>query len=199
MFLMGSLNVVIVGPNDKPIYQIDLITSKTSISSSVPPSKLKNHLIYSLFENLNPNTITTTTTTATTESKESELKELKGNEVSNPLSYSKKNSNQGRDVLELIVNASLDDLNHLIWNSKSMYLKNLDQFHQWSISALVPAGGIRLILLHEIKNDDGIRHFFLEVWELIVNIQLSPFYKLNSTIRSNQFDTKLKLSARKHL
>ncbi|KAH9818654.1 Sedlin [Melampsora americana] len=185
-----SYYFVIVGSNDKPIYQIDLITSKTSISSSVPPSKLKNHLIFSLFETFNSTSTNTNTNTNTSTSTSIE---------SDPLTYPTKNSNQSRDVLELIVNASLDDLNHLIWNSKSMYFKNLDQFHQWSISALVPAGGIRLILLHEIKNEDGIRHFFLEVWELIVNIRLSPFYKPNSRIHSNQFDTKLKASARKHL
>ena len=29
---------------------------------------------------------------------------------------------------------------------------------------------MKLVLLHEAKNDDGIRGFFMEVWELYVKV-----------------------------
>ncbi|SGY21420.1 BQ5605_C016g08235 [Microbotryum silenes-dioicae] len=59
--------------------------------------------------------------------------------------------------------------------------------------------GVKLILLHEVKNDDGIRLFFQETWENYVKTLLNPFHELNSPINSPVFDARVKASAKKHL
>lgn len=122
------------------------------------------------------------------------------------------------------------------------YLKSIDKFHEWTVSVwLTPGGafggqfqneaeltilcaGVKLILLHELKNDDGIRLFLQETWENYVKVRLSrshrvmieistdmvrmlsypqtlmnPFHELNAPIRSSVFDARVRASARKHL
>lgn len=32
---------------------------------------------------------------------------------------------------------------------------------------------MKFILLHEAKNDDGIRSFFMDVWELYIKVRLN--------------------------
>jgi hypothetical protein len=79
------------------------------------------------------------------------------------------------------------------------YLKSIDKFHEWTVSAwLTPGGsllllsslflffafdspsasvftGVKIVLLHELKNDDGIRLFFQEVWETYVKVRSPSF------------------------
>lgn len=77
---------------------------------------------------------------------------------------------------------------------------------------------MKFVLLHEGKNDEGIRGFFAEVWELYVKVRLldnvkmifffnlytmqtmmNPFHTAHSIIRSNVFDSRVRASARKYL
>jgi hypothetical protein len=74
---------------------------------------------------------------------------------------------------------------------------------------------MKFVLLHEGKNDDGIRQFFMEVWELYVKVSglrrclsdadlglqtmLNPFHTAHSVIRSVVFDSRVRGSARKYL
>jgi len=73
---------------------------------------------------------------------------------------------------------------------------------------------MKFVLLHEGKNDDGIRLFFMEVWEVYVKVDgpycfasptnllqtvLNPFHTAHTAIRSSVFDTRVRASARKHL
>jgi hypothetical protein len=70
------------------------------------------------------------------------------------------------------------------------------------------------VLLHEAKNDDGIRAFFMDVWELYVKVwgtvvagagadvwqtQLNPFHSGQGVIRSSVFDGRVRATAKKHL
>lgn len=83
--------------------------------------------------------------------------------------------------------------------------------------------GVKLILLHELKNDEGIRLFLQETWENYVKASpslsgpagrartsadgqsagtqtlLNPFHELNAPIRSPVFDARVRASAKKHL
>jgi trafficking protein particle complex subunit 2 len=66
--------------------------------------------------------------------------------------------------------------------------------NEWNVSAFVTAGNLKMILLHENKNEEGIRIFFNEVWELYVKSRLNPFL-----VFSLQFDTRVRQSAKKYL
>jgi trafficking protein particle complex subunit 2 len=74
---------------------------------------------------------------------------------------------------------------------------------------------MKFLLLHEAKNDDGIKAFFYEVWELYVKVRidehtidvgltlrqtmLNPFHTAHTPIRSSVFDTRVRASAKKYL
>jgi trafficking protein particle complex subunit 2 len=77
---------------------------------------------------------------------------------------------------------------------------------------------MKFILLHEAKNDEGIRAFFTDVWELYIKVSLvsrpsgsivvmsfvlqtmlNPFHTAHTSIRSQVFDTRVRASAKKHL
>jgi len=58
---------------------------------------------------------------------------------------------------------------------------------------------IKFMLLHDARNDDGIRNFFQEVHELYLRVVLNPFYQVNSPITSPVFDSKVRAFAKKHL
>lgn len=81
----------------------------------------------------------------------------------------------------------------------TMYLKAVDKFNEWTVSAFITPGNMKFVLLHEGKNDDGIRQFFMEVWELYVKTMLNPFHTAHTTIRSGIFDGRVRASAKKYL
>lgn len=59
--------------------------------------------------------------------------------------------------------------------------------------------GVKFILLHDLKQDDGIRVFLHECWEAYTKHLLNPFHEINAPIRSHSFDAKVKASAKRHL
>ncbi|CAK5280137.1 unnamed protein product [Mycena citricolor] len=106
---------------------------------------------------------------------------------------------QDRHVIQMIANASLDVVEDLMKTQSAMFLKSIDKFNDWTVSAFITPGNMKFILLHEAKNDDGIKAFFTDVWELYVKTMLNPFHTAHTTIRSSVFDTRVRASAKKYL
>lgn len=48
------------------------------------------------------------------------------------------------------------------------------------------------MLLHESRNDDGIRAFFNDVWECYVKTLLNPFYAVDKAIKSAVFENRVR-------
>ena len=99
---------------------------------------------------------------------------------------------------QFIVHAALDMVDDTVWGTTGIYLKAVDRFNDYLISAFVTAGHIRLMLLHDVRNEDGIKSFFNDVHELYVKVLMNPFYDVSSPITSSLFDQRVKVLGRKY-
>ncbi|KAE8211015.1 hypothetical protein CF327_g5188 [Tilletia walkeri] len=104
-----------------------------------------------------------------------------------------------RHVLQMIAHSALDVVEDVQFTNGAMYLKAVDRINEWTTSVFLLPTNVRFLILHEHKHDDGIRNFFLDVWENYVKISMNPFHDLNAPIRNASFETRLRQSARKHL
>ncbi|XP_039000320.1 trafficking protein particle complex subunit 2-like isoform X1 [Hibiscus syriacus] len=100
---------------------------------------------------------------------------------------------------QFILHAALDIVQDLAWTTSAMFLKAIDKFNDLMVSVYVTAGHTRFMLLHDSRNEDGIKSFFQEVHELYIKILLNPLYLPGSRITSSHFDTKVRALARKCL
>ena len=105
-----------------------------------------------------------------------------------------------KDVLtHFILFSSLDVVDEEMWRTNSTFLKEVDRFEEWDVSAYVTPGNIRLLLLHDARNEDGIKAFFAAVHELYIRLALNPFYRLNTPITSSSFASRVRDLASSYL
>lgn len=83
--------------------------------------------------------------------------------------------------------------------ARGRYLKTVDKFNELLISAYVTPGHARMMVLHDVRNEDGIRSFLHDVHELYVKVLLNPFHSAGAPIRSDTFDARVRALAKKYL
>ncbi|KAH8830320.1 Sedlin [Flagelloscypha sp. PMI_526] len=59
---------------------------------------------------------------------------------------------QDRHVIQMIANASLDAVEDVMRKESAMYLKSVDKFNEWTVSAFITPTNVKFLLLHEAKN-----------------------------------------------
>ncbi|KAI9025681.1 Sedlin [Hyaloraphidium curvatum] len=106
---------------------------------------------------------------------------------------------ENKHLNQFIVHAALDMVDEIMWNTKEMYLKTVDKFNEWFVSAYVTATGMRFMLLHEALKSDDIKNFFFECHELYLKTLLNPLYDINAPILSPMFETKVRALHKKYL
>ena len=99
---------------------------------------------------------------------------------------------------QFIIHAALDMVDDAVWGTQSMLFKNVDKFNDFLVSAFVTAGHVKLMLLHDVRNEDGIRSFFHEVHELYVKLLMNSFYEPNTPITSQNFNSRVLTLGRKY-
>lgn len=69
------------------------------------------------------------------------------------------------------LHAALDIIDEQMWRTPNMALKVVDQFNGQLVSAYITATNMKLMLLHESRNEDGIKGFFQDVHELFIKVR----------------------------
>lgn len=108
------------------------------------------------------------------------------------------------EILPFVINSSIDLIEDQQWNSNLNYLKNYDSSQGFKLNCYLTLGNIKIILLYDLKdtnlkNDENLKQFLVEVNELYLKHSLSPFYQVNDTIKSQAFHSRIALSLKKYL
>uniref|UniRef100_A0A061R882 Trafficking protein particle complex subunit 2-like n=1 Tax=Tetraselmis sp. GSL018 TaxID=582737 RepID=A0A061R882_9CHLO len=98
-----------------------------------------------------------------------------------------------------VLHAALDAVEDVTWTTPSMYLKVVDRFNDLFVSAYVTSNQTRFLLLHESRNEDGIKSFFQDVHELYIKVMLNPFHTPTTRITSPVFNMRVRSLAKKYL
>ncbi|GAC94624.1 transport protein particle complex subunit [Pseudozyma hubeiensis SY62] len=99
----------------------------------------------------------------------------------------------------MIAHSALDTIEDALITSPYLYLKSIDRIQEYTTSCFVLPGNVKMVLLHEHKHEDGIKNFFLDVWEAYLKVSLNPFQDLNAPIENAAFDARVRAAAKKFL
>ncbi|EZG43529.1 putative trafficking particle complex subunit 2 [Gregarina niphandrodes] len=96
--------------------------------------------------------------------------------------------------------AALEPTESQLWTQSQTYLKVVDRILGSSVSCFVGPNYTKILLLHRpLKPEEAIKHFFNDLYELILKIQLNPFYEFNSPFYSPALEARVQALAAKHL
>ncbi|KAK7695663.1 hypothetical protein QCA50_000299 [Cerrena zonata] len=179
-----SHHLFLLSPSDTPLYELTHYSSKPVPTTTSP--------LASNLPSWSTSAFAGTLTALSGASSAAQSYHVQG-------SAARMGGGKDRHVIQMIANASLDVIEEVMRKENAMYLKSVDKFNEWTVSAFITPGNMKFVLLHETRNDDGIRSFFVDVWEVYVKTMLNPFHTAHTPIRSAVFDARVRASAKKYL
>lgn len=91
----------------------------------------------------------------------------------------KNRKEENAHVNEFLIHSALDVVDEMTWTTSAMALKVVDTFNDQYVSAFVTATNLKFLLLHDSRNDDAIKSFFLELYELYLKVRhISSYVKI---------------------
>ncbi|KAL0243625.1 hypothetical protein I308_105592 [Cryptococcus tetragattii IND107] len=183
-----SFYLAVVSPNDAPLFELAFSSTKppppaTATSTSSFPS-------WSAF--------TATNSSNSNSSSGDASHDAARPTTSGPLMESKSAPQRDRAMCQMVAHMSLDSVEEIMEGTGALYLKGVDRYNEWIVSAFIPTG-VKFVLLHDVKNDDGIRLFFIDLWEAYIKILLNPFFTVNTPIKNPAFEARVRAIAKRHL
>eukprot|EP01060_Flectonema_neradi_P013704 TRINITY_DN20448_c0_g1_i2.p1 TRINITY_DN20448_c0_g1~~TRINITY_DN20448_c0_g1_i2.p1 ORF type:complete len:150 (+),score=16.47 TRINITY_DN20448_c0_g1_i2:42-452(+) len=97
-----------------------------------------------------------------------------------------------------IIHAAIDNIDDAMWSHPQLFLKNIDRFNEFYVSAYVTPGYMKFLIMQDKEGGESARHFFAETYELYLKILMNPFYAANSRITSPAFRTKINQLLKKY-
>ncbi|KAJ9508209.1 hypothetical protein QJQ45_021582 [Haematococcus lacustris] len=104
---------------------------------------------------------------------------------------------QAQYLHQFVLHAALDAVDEAMWMTKEPYLKTVDRFNNLLVTAFVTPGNARFLLLHDGRNEESMRNFFLEAYELYIKVILNPLQQPTMRISNREFDRKIRLLAKR--
>ncbi len=78
---------------------------------------------------------------------------------------------QGVYLHQFVLHAALDAVNEQLWTTTSMHLGTVDKFNNLMVAAYATAAHVKFLLLHDGKNEETIRLFFKDVYDIYVRVR----------------------------
>ncbi|EGD81030.1 hypothetical protein PTSG_10973 [Salpingoeca rosetta] len=104
---------------------------------------------------------------------------------------------ESKHLHQFIAHSALDAVDQQLWKSKDMYLKVVDRFNEWMVSAYVTPSKTRFLLVHDMKADDVIKGFFQDVHELYTKALANPLLRADARITSPRFHSRMDVLLRR--
>ena len=86
-----------------------------------------------------------------------------------------------------------------MWETRDLYLRVVDRYNDQLISAFVTPTNYRFLLLHDARQDDGVKPFFTDLHAIFTKLTLNPLYVDAHPLSSPAFHDKVLVLARKYL
>ena len=96
-------------------------------------------------------------------------------------------------IHHFIAHSSLDIVNEVKLTTSDMYLRNVDKHGKYNIFAFLTGANFKfLLLLEDVKNENYIHNFFLELYKIFTKVLMNPLYDSTEKIKVPYFDFKVK-------
>ena len=111
-------------------------------------------------------------------------------------------ADKAMQMRQFVAHAALDVVEHQTAQTTNVMHRHVDSHGDWKISAFVPYGPVKLLLLQE---GDGaldaapMNKFFLDAHELVARLVANPFTALDAPIASELFRSKMRAICQRHL